>query len=112
VSPWNVDTSLNWRFLGKVGNDNNDSNPLLHFAIYGAYDFQSARAPNISYIDLQLNWHTPLKGLDIRAGVDNLFDRDPPILVLPAYYGAGYANTAPAYDTLGRQLYVAFTATF
>jgi hypothetical protein len=33
-------------------------------------------------------------------------------MVLPAYYGAGYANTAPAYDTLGRQLYVAFTATF
>lgn len=112
VSPWNLDASLNWRFIGKVGNDNNDPNPLLHFVVEGAYDFQSAQAPNVSYIDLQLAWHTPLKGLDIRAGVDNLFDRDPPILVLPAYYGAGYANTAPAYDTLGRQLYVAFTATF
>ena len=112
VSPWDVDASLNWRFIGKVGNDNNDPNPLLHYVVEGAFDFQSAQAPNISYIDLQLAWHTPLKGLDIRAGVDNLFDRDPPILVLPAYYGAGYANTAPAYDTLGRQLYVAFTATF
>jgi len=112
VSPWDVDASLNWRFIGKVGNDNNDPNPLLHYVVEGAFDFQSAQAPNISYIDLQLAWHTPLKGLDIRAGVDNLFDRDPPILVLPAYYGAGYANTAPAYDTLGRQLYVSFTATF
>ena len=112
VSPWDVDASLNWRFIGKVGNDNNDPNPLLHYVVEGAFDFQSAQAPNISYIDLQLAWHTPWKGLDIRAGVDNLFDRDPPILVLPAYYGAGYANTAPAYDTLGRQAYVAFTATF
>jgi iron complex outermembrane recepter protein len=112
LSPWNVEASVNWRFIGKVGNDNNDPNPLLHYAIYGAYDYQSAQAPNVSYIDLQLNWQTPLKGLAVRAGVNNLFDRDPPILIAPAYYAAGYANTAPVYDTLGRQLYVAFTATF
>jgi iron complex outermembrane receptor protein len=112
VSPWALDASLNWRFIGKAGNDNNDPNPALHFGVEGGYDFPSAQVPNVSYIDLQLTWHTPLKGLDIRAGVNNLFDRDPPIVVLPAYYGAGYANSAPAYDTLGRQLYAAFTAKF
>ena len=112
LTPWNVDASLNWRFIGKVGNDNNDPNPLLHYVTEGGYDFQTNQLPNISYFDLALNWHTPLKGLQIRGGVNNMFDKDPPIVVTPAYYGAGYANTAPAYDTLGRQLYVAFTATF
>ena len=100
------------QLIGKVGNDNNDPNPLLHFVTEGAYDFKTNQLPNFSYFDLALNWRTPLKGLEIRGGVNNMFDKDPPIVVTPAYYGAGYANTAPAYDTLGRQLYVAFTATF
>jgi outer membrane receptor protein involved in Fe transport len=51
-----------------------------------------------------------VRGLDIRLGVNNVFDRDPPLL--PAEItNQTQNNTYPTYDTLGRQLFVAFTAT-
>ena len=65
--------------------------------------------PSISYFDLAATWHV-LKNLDIRAGVNNVLDKDPPIAVNPSLQGNGSANTFATYDTLGRQLYLAFTA--
>ena len=116
ASPWNADLSLIWRFIGKVGNDNNDPNPLLQAAEYGTnddgapiYDLANRQIPNVSYIDLQVGWHAT-KWLDVRAGCNNLFDRQPPVLTNPSLQGAGAANTFATYDVLGRQIYVAFTA--
>jgi iron complex outermembrane recepter protein len=110
LSPWDADLSLTWRFIGKVGNDNNDPNPLLAGNAYGAYDQNLRQLPNVSYIDMAASWHA-LKGIDIRAGVNNLFDRQPPLVPLTLQPG-GAANTYGTYDVLGRQLYVAFTAKF
>ena len=110
-SPAQVDVSLNWRFIGKVGYDNNDPNPLLANAEYGAYDVALRQLPNINYIDLFLNWHG-VKNLEVRAGVDNLFDRQPPIVTNPSLQGGGQANTFATYDVLGRQLYIAATYKF
>jgi outer membrane receptor for ferrienterochelin and colicin len=109
-SPWNVEMSLNWRFIGKVGNDNNDPNPQLSGAVYGAYDSALPQLPNINYIDLSAAYHG-WKGVDVRAGVSNLFDRDPPLVPVTIQPG-GAANTYGMYEALGRQLYVAFTAKF
>jgi len=115
-SPWDADLTLTWRFIGKVGNDNNDPNPLLAGNAYGqtpdglpAYDFANRQVPNISYIDLSTTWHAT-KFLELRAGVNNLFDRQPPVLTNPSIQGAGQANTFATYDVLGRQIYLAFTA--
>jgi iron complex outermembrane receptor protein len=109
-SPWAVDASLNWRFLGKVGNDNNDPNPLLNFAVYGAYDSNLTQLPNVSYIDLSFGYHG-WKGVEIRGGVNNLFDREPPLVPVVIQPG-GAANTYGVYEALGRQLYLALTAKF
>ena len=109
-SPWNVDMSLNWRFIGKVGNDNNDPNPLLNGVVYGAYDSALRQLPNINYLDLSAAYHG-WKGVDVRAGVNNLFDRDPPLVPVTIQPG-GAANTYGMYEALGRQLYVSFTAKF
>ena len=109
-SPWNVDVSLNWRFIGKVGNDNNDPNPLLNGLAYGAYDSALPQLPNINYLDLSAAYHG-WKGVDVRAGVNNLFDRDPPLVPVTIQPG-GAANTYGTYEALGRQLYLAFTARF
>jgi outer membrane receptor protein involved in Fe transport len=111
LTPWNADFTLRWRFIGKVGNDNNDPNPLLAGATYGAFDFANQTIPNISYFDLTATWHAT-KFLDVRAGVDNLFDRQPPVLTNPSLQGGGQANTFATYDVLGRQMYIAFTAKF
>jgi iron complex outermembrane recepter protein len=110
-TPWDVDLSLVWRFIGKVGNDNNDPNPLLRYAVYGAWDIAQPAIPNVSYIDLSGVWHVS-KAFELRAGMNNVFDKDPPIVTNPSLQGGGQANTFATYDVLGRQLYLAFTAKF
>ena len=108
----NLDLSLAWRFIGKVGYDNNDPNPLLRGAEYsGGFDFAVPQVPNINYLDLHVAWHAT-KSLDVRGGIDNLFDRDSPIVTNPSLQGGGQANTFATYDVLGRQLYLAATMRF
>jgi len=119
ASPWDVDLSLYWRFIGKVGQDNNDPNPLLAGSTYGftttgvpAYDFSNTGVGNISYIDFSFVWRAwqgADKGLDIRGGITNLFDRQPPVLTNPSLQGGGQANTFATYDVLGRQAYIGFS---
>ena len=66
----------------------------------------------LSYLDLEATWH-PTKILTIRAGANNILDKDPPLLVSQAgVVAGGVANTADAYDIFGRQLFVAFSAKF
>ena len=66
--------------------------------------------PSYSYIDLEATWNIN-KILQIRAGANNILDKDPP-LVDSAIVGGGAANTYSIYDMFGRQLFVAFTAKF
>src|SRR5438067_10415291 len=39
-----------------------------------------------NYLDLHVAWHAT-KSLDVRGGIDNLFDRDPPIVTNPSLQG-------------------------
>ena len=105
---------MNWRFIGKVGYDGNDPDPTLHAAeeaIFGAYNDFDKKLPNMSYIDLFAVWNTPFKGLTVRGGINNILDKDPPLATFEITSG-GAANTYSTYDSLGRQLYLAFTAKF
>jgi iron complex outermembrane receptor protein len=110
-SPWDASLTLTWRFLSKVGQDNNDPNPLLYQSVYGAYDVANRQIPNFSYFDLAASWQA-MKQLQFRAGIDNLLDKQPPVLTNPSLQGGGQANTFATYDVLGRQIYAAFTAKF
>jgi outer membrane receptor protein involved in Fe transport len=105
-----VDASLTWRFIGKVGLDNNDPDPTLHFAKFKAYNFYNSQLPNISYFDLAAS-RDITKGITIRGGINNILDKDPPLATFEITAG-GAANAYSAYDQLGRQLFVAFTAKF
>jgi outer membrane receptor for ferrienterochelin and colicin len=60
--------------------------------------------------DLSAIWHF-WKGLELRAGVNNVFDKDPPILPSGDPISQA-ANTYPTYDILGRNLFVAVSAKF
>ncbi|MGH8180016.1 MAG: hypothetical protein ACRETR_03455, partial [Steroidobacteraceae bacterium] len=92
--------------------DNNSSNPVLHFAEEGAYDQYNARIPGYSYLDLTAEWDVT-RQLQLRAGVDNALDKDPPIIPsLDISGNAGPGNSFDAYDYLGRQVFIAFTAKF
>jgi iron complex outermembrane recepter protein len=115
-TPWNVLLSAQWRFIGPTSFDNNSTNPLLagaeESAVTPTYDQYNARIPGYSYLDLTAVWHA-LANLELRAGVTNLLDKDPPLIPSGDITGnSGAANSYPTYDYLGRQLFVAFTAKF
>jgi iron complex outermembrane recepter protein len=111
-TPWHVLFSAQWRFIGPTSFDNNSTNPLLANLEEGAYDPYNARIPGYSYLDLAAIWH--LKDhLELRAGVNNLFDKDPPLIPSYDISGTGGApNSFPTFDLLGRQFFAAFTAKF
>ena len=106
--PWaDVLVSGQWRYIGSTELDSNTSNPLLN---NGVYNTLNARVGSVSYLDLSAIW-TLNKTLELRAGVNNVLDRDPP--VIPAEItGTGSGNVYPNYDTLGREVFVGFTARF
>jgi len=111
-TPINVLLSAQWRFIGPTTFDNNSTQQVLNFAEEGAYDQYNARIPGYSYLDLTAVWHA-MKQLEVRAGVTNVLDKDPPIV--PSFditANSGPANSFPAYDYLGRQVFIAFTARF
>ena len=108
--PWDVSASLTWRYIGTVSQDNNSGDPTLHFATFGAYDFYNATIPSYSYLDLEATWNVN-KVLQLRAGANNILDKDPPVINSDIVAG-GAANTYSIYDMFGRQLFVAFTAKF
>jgi iron complex outermembrane receptor protein len=110
ITPWDVTGSVTWRYIGKVTQDNNTGDPTLHFNTWGAYDFFNATIPSFSYLDLEATWHAN-KILTVRAGANNILDKDPPLLNSQIVAG-GAANTYDIYDMFGRQLFVAFTARF
>ncbi len=107
--PGSVDVAATWRYIGTVANDNNDNDPTLHYAVYGAYTHQPAVIGSYSYLDLAATWHV-VDNFELRGGINNLTDKDPP--VVPFFIQPGGANAYSAYDQLGRQLFVAFTAKF
>jgi len=108
---WDVSASATWRFIGSVKEDANTGNPLLANPNY-AFDQYNASISTFSYLDLEATWH-PTKILTVRAGVNNVLDKDPPLLVSQAgLVAGGTANTADAYDIFGRQLFVSFSAKF
>jgi len=109
-TPWNFDISGQWRYLGGVKLDTNEGNPLL---ANGYHDVVDKDIPDYNYFDLTGNWRVK-DGLTFRAGVNNLFDKDPPIIAGVAdQVGVGNGNTYPGvYDALGRQFFIGLTAKF
>jgi iron complex outermembrane recepter protein len=110
-TPWGVSASATWRFIGGVSQDNNTNDPTLHDSSpNGVFDDFNAKIPSFSYLDLEATWQVN-KILQLRAGANNVLDKDPPIIDNNIVAGGG-ANTFDAYDQFGRQLFVAFTAKF
>ena len=109
-TPWHVSASLTWRYIGAVSQDNDSSDPTLHFVTFNGYDYLNARIPAFNYLDLEATWN--VNGIvQMRAGANNLLDKDPPLVNMDIVAG-GAANTYSSYDLFGRQLFLAFTAKF
>jgi len=100
---------VRWRYIGQVFQDTNSPNPLLHGAVYAPW----SRIPSFSYIDLTASFAIN-KMVSLRAGVNNVFDKDPP-LQSTDYFTPPFQNnnTYPSvYDALGRYIFGNITLTF
>jgi outer membrane receptor protein involved in Fe transport len=111
-TPWNLQLSAQWRFIGRTNFDNNSSQTLLQYFEEGFFDPVLTHIPSYSYFDLSTIWVvTP--HIQIRAGVNNVLDRDPPFL--PQEFSgitSGTINTFPTYDVVGRSIFITLRATF
>ena len=103
--------SMQWRYFGKVSLDAYNSNPQLNNPANQFTDDQTLSAQN--YLDLTANF-TVHGNLNFRVGVQNVFDKDPPLADSTVAPGpAGNGNTFPqVYDALGRFVFVGLTADF
>jgi outer membrane receptor protein involved in Fe transport len=106
----NFEVSLNWRHIGRLKSEFTSGNPNLSnpgnvYAIdsqIGAYDYFDMDGS----IDV-----TP--HLNVRLGVNNLTDRQPPVIGFAANPLLVNGNMAAGmYDILGRYLFVGFTAKY
>ena len=106
-TPWSVDVAMTWRHIGKVDQEGTSSSPLLRTAVQPADASFSER----NYFDVAVSWAITKK-ITLRGGINNLFDKDPPISGLVGA-GFGNGNTYPqVYDALGRRVFFNATASF
>jgi iron complex outermembrane recepter protein len=111
-TPWmGIDLSATWRHIDSVKLDLTSSDPQLA----GDFNPVEAKLGERDYLDLAVSWPIT-KQFTIWAGVNNVFDRDPPL----AGSSSGVAgtvndngNTFPqTYDALGRRFFATLTAKF
>jgi iron complex outermembrane receptor protein len=106
VSPWDVDVSATWRYFGEA--------EIAVLGANGSLNNSPARIDKVlddqNYIDLAAVWQVR-DNVTLRAGVNNVFDIDPPLSY--SVGTTGNNNTYPQlYDALGRYFFFGVTANF
>lgn len=110
-APGNGQISVNWRHLSGVNVDHGSTNGFLAAP---ALVFDSdRRLPSYDYIDIAASIRVADK-FSFHVGVNNAFDRDPPIVGSNNLSGVfGNGNTYPqVYDAMGRYLFAGVTVDF
>ncbi|MBA3666286.1 MAG: TonB-dependent receptor [Sphingomonas sp.] len=111
--PFGLGVSVNWRHVGKVALETLSDDAAL--TAPNSADQLNAHVKPQDYIDLAATY-TLLDSVNLRAGVNNVFDKTPPII--PSGHGscptsACAGNTFPGtWDYMGRFLYAAMTVNF
>ncbi len=107
--PWiAASVSANWRYFGATDLSSNNSNPFLQ----GDPVEINRKIKAYNYIDLAANWKVR-EQLTLRAGLNNLFDKDPPVIAAGLLSSFGNGNTYPGvYDPMGRTMFVGLTMDF
>ena len=110
-TPWNVDLSATWRHINSVKLEFTSSDPQLK----GDAAPEEAKLGQRDYLDLALSWAIT-KQFTLWAGVNNVFDKDPPLAGSSSGVGptsSDNGNTFPQlYDALGRHIFITLTAKF
>ncbi|MND52803.1 Vitamin B12 transporter BtuB precursor [compost metagenome] len=105
-TPWDVQFAGTWRYyseveIGVLGTDGSLNNSIDRLD-------KTLEAQN--YFDIAADWQVR-DNLSLRAGVNNVFDRDPPLSY--SVGTTGNNNTYPQlYDAMGRYFFFGLTANF
>jgi iron complex outermembrane recepter protein len=115
-TPWDaLDIVLRWRYIGSQTSEQTSTSKYLAGTSYYA-PFVHIAAYN--YFDLSATFNV-YKNVRLQLGVNNIFDKDPPLVTLADCSTASVAgancngNTFPGvYDAMGRYLFAHITAQF
>jgi len=116
-TPWHgLDVSLAWRYFGKVTMDQLSSNPNLNpgstcTVASGCISNTDTHLPSISYLDLTAAIQIS-NAVNFRLGVNNLLDKDPPVIGSSNCVGCNGNVYNSVYDALGRYIFGTFTMQF
>ncbi|WP_298688762.1 TonB-dependent receptor [uncultured Sphingomonas sp.] len=103
--PGDASLSLAWRMIDRTKLSSLSSNSFLT----GVGSQINSHIPTYNYFDLAVTKTFP-HGLQLRAGVNNIGDKDPPAIASGILESFGNGNTYPGvYDTLGRTIFVGAT---
>jgi iron complex outermembrane recepter protein len=114
-TPWDgLDINLRWRYIGSQKSEQLTNNPFLAGNAY----LPLSQIPAFNYFDLTGTFNLA-KNVRLQLGVNNLFDKAPPLVT-----GADCSTSSPAgancngntfpgvYDAMGRYLFAHITAQF
>lgn len=106
----NLAFTARWRYMGAVNLDT--TSPDVDLNSPGASPNWDNHIKAQNYFDIQ--FALPLRDrMTLRLGVNNVFDKDPPIVSSSSGGGTYNGNTFPGvYDYLGRNIFVSFSADF
>ncbi len=114
-TPWDgLDLTLRWRYIGSDSSEFTSSNPFLAGTTYAPLSKIAA----YNYLDLTGAFDI-YKNIRLQVGVNNIMDKDPPLVV-----GSDCSTSSPAgancngntfpgvYDAMGRYIFMELTAKF
>jgi outer membrane receptor protein involved in Fe transport len=114
-TPWyGSDITLRYRFIGPTQAEGVSQDPTL--AASGYYDGYPSRIPGYNYLDLSASAQIG-SVLNVRVGVNNITDKDPPVVLGAGTYGVTANNLndntwVGTYDSIGRFIYAHVTMKF
>jgi outer membrane receptor protein involved in Fe transport len=108
ATSFDLNVSLAWRHVSSVKVSQTSSQPVLT----GSFAGVNRKLASRNYFDLSAAYQVR-EGFTLRAGVNNLLDKDPPLTTTAAIEDGGNGNTYPQfYDATGRFLFLNATIDF
>jgi iron complex outermembrane recepter protein len=111
-SPWDLQVGLTWRHIGSVDVDSSSQQIRDRGGPGGGVFLADSKLKAQNYFDINVRYE--IWDTTFRLGVNNLFDREPPLVgqqnCAPVFCNG---NTFPqTYDALGRYVFVGLTKEF
>lgn len=102
ATPWDVELSVQWRYVGSVD-------------LLPPGDDVLSEIDAFDYFDVAFGWSVN-DNIELRGGINNVTDQDPPIIHggVDQFGGGPFnANTYPTvYDSLGREVFIGMSTKF